>query len=38
MNALKNAKNFLVMTKCGPTLPKKAEHGVSVTAFLTKAT
>ena len=38
MNALKNAKNFLVMKKCGPTLPKKAEYGVFVMAFSTKAT
>jgi len=38
MNALKNAKNFLVMKKCGPTLLKKAGCGVSVTAFSTKAT
>ncbi|MDP2045741.1 MAG: hypothetical protein Q8L00_05940, partial [Deltaproteobacteria bacterium] len=38
MNALKNVKNFLVMKKCGPTLPKKVEYGVSGTAFSTKAT
>jgi hypothetical protein len=38
MNASKNAKNFSVMKKCGPTLLKKAAYGVSVTAFSTKPT
>ena len=36
--ALKNVKNCLMMIRCEPTLPKKGEYGVCVTAFSMKQT